>query len=103
MATGDKTMFEIYRESDYNRAFHCIFYTDLDEHHRDAEIARAMSGETVFTGYVSDESKDEARRVVESIVDELNEMDEDEATIPRPEIERRLGPLLATTPSADAS
>ena len=35
MAADEKTMFEIYRETDYNRAFHSIFYTELEEHARE--------------------------------------------------------------------
>ncbi len=93
MAVEDKTMFEIYRESDYNRNFHCIFYTELEEHGRDVEIARAANGKTVFSGYLDDARKEEARKIVEAIVDELNDLDEDE----EPElamIERRLEPFL---------
>jgi hypothetical protein len=48
-----KTMFEIYRETDYNRAFRCVFFTDLDEHNRGKEIARAAAGETIFSGFIA--------------------------------------------------
>ena len=56
-----KTMFEIYREQDYNRAFRCVFFTELDEHNRGKEIARAAAGETIFSGFVSDDNKEDAR------------------------------------------
>jgi hypothetical protein len=95
----DRTMFEIYREAAYNRAFHHIFYTDLDEHVRDAEIARAMAGETVYTGYVADARKEDARQVIAVIVDELNDMDEDEASLSVEEIERRLAEFLVAGPA----
>lgn len=98
MAADEKTMFEIYRETDYNRGFHSIFYTDLDEHVRDNEIARAASGETLFTGYIDDSRKDEAKSAVAAILDELNEMDEDEADMPADEIERRLRDFLVPAP-----
>lgn len=78
MSSDERTMFEIYRESDYNRAFRYIFYTELEEHGRDSEIARAASGVTVFSGFFADAHKEEARRVVEEIVDELNVNDEEE-------------------------
>jgi hypothetical protein len=97
MAADEKTMFEIYRETDYNRAFHSIFYTELEEHAREKEIARAAAGETVYTGFVSDERKDEAREEIERIVEELNAMD---AGMPRAEIERRLAPFLVLGPGA---
>jgi hypothetical protein len=98
MAADERTMFEIYRETDYNRAFHCIFYTELDEHLRDAEIAKAAAGETVYTGFVADDRKEEARSIVLAIVDELNDMDEDEARLPAEEIERRLSGFLVAAP-----
>ena len=98
MAADDRTMFEIYREADYNRAFHSIFYTELEEHARDKEIARAANGETIFTGYLDDRHKDDARAAVEAILDELNAMDEDEAGMPVTEIERRLAKYLAAAP-----
>jgi hypothetical protein len=98
MAADDRTMFEIYRETDYNRAFRCIFYTELDEHGRDDEIARAANGETVFTGYIDDRHKAEAREIVDAIVDELNAMDEDTAAMPVAEIERRLAKVLTPAP-----
>ena len=98
MAADDRTMFEIYRETDYNRAFRSIFYTELDEHARDDEIARAANGETLFTGYFDDKRKDEARAIVDAIVDELNDMDEDTAGMPEADIRRRLATVLVDAP-----
>jgi hypothetical protein len=89
-----KTMFEIYRESDYNRAFHCVFFTELDEHNRGKEIARAAAGETIFSGFVADHVKEEARAAILAIVDELNDMDEDSAGIAPAEVQRRLAAYL---------
>ena len=97
--SDDRTMFEIYRESDYNRAFHSIFYTDLDEHVRDAEIAKAMAGETVYTGYVADERKEDARHAIDAIVDALNDADEDDDVLSAAEIERRLADYLVDAPA----
>lgn len=89
-----KTMFEIYRETDYNRAFRYVFFTDLDEHNRGKEIARAAAGETVFSGFIADERKLDARTEVEAIVDELNAMDEDSTGLPADEYRRRLAAYL---------
>jgi hypothetical protein len=102
MAAEDKTMFEIFRETDYNRAFHSIFYTDLEEHAREKEIARAAAGETLYSGFIADERKEAAREEIDRIIEELNSMDEDEADMPRTEIERRLAPYLALPPGAVA-
>jgi hypothetical protein len=98
MAADERTMFEIYRESDYNRSFHYIFYTDLDEHAREHEISKAASGETVFTGFLHDAGKEQARTIVEAIVDELNDMDEREAGMSSEAITARLGDFLAPAP-----
>lgn len=98
MAADDKTMFEIFRETDYNRSFHSIFYTDLDEHVREREIAKAAAGETVFTGFIADERKEAAREEIDRIVDELNDMDEDEAGMPTTTIEQRLAAFLVASP-----
>jgi len=98
MAADERTMFEIFREGDYNRSFHYIFYTDLEEHARDDQISKAAKGENVYTGFLDDETKETARGVLESIVDELNDMDEDEAGMEKAEIERRLEAFLVENP-----
>ena len=98
MAADDRTMFEIYRETDYNRSFHYIFYTDLDEHEREREIARAANGETVFTGYIDDTRKEAARAIIETIVDELNESDGDTPALSVDAIRSRLRDHLAAAP-----
>ena len=71
-------MFEIYREGDYNRQYRSILYTDLEEHSRDGEIAKAASGDTVLSGFLRDDVKEEARAQIDRIVDELNDLDEDD-------------------------
>jgi len=98
MAVEDKTMFEIYRETDYNCAFHSIYYTELEEHARETEIARAAKGKTVFTAFVHDENLEAARGVIETIVEELNDMDEETAAMPEAEIRTRLEAFLAPGP-----
>ena len=69
-----KTMFEIYRETDYNRAFRYVFFTDLDEHNRGKEIARAAAGETVFSGFIADERKLDARAEVELVHAQMSQV-----------------------------
>lgn len=93
-ASDAKTMFEIYREGDYNRHFRYIFYTELEEHGREKEISRAAAGHPVFSGFFADEHKEAARREVEAIIDELNELDDDDDPPPAPEFERRLGAFM---------
>ena len=96
-------MFEIFREGDYNRAFHYIFYTDLEEHARDDQISKAANGETVFAGFLDDTKNEAARVVVESIVDELNEMDEEDTSLSPDAIRARLADFLVAAPSDAAS
>jgi hypothetical protein len=98
MAADDRTMFEIYRETAYNRSFHFIFYTDLDEHEREHEIAKAAGGETVYSGFIDDTRKEAARAIVEAIVDELNDMDEASAGMTPEAITGRLSGYLAAPP-----
>ena len=98
VAVSDKTMFEIYRETEWNRDFHFLFYTELEEHARENEIAKAAKGETVFSGFVADETKEDARKVIETIVDELNDMEEDEAGMPEADIRARLDAFLVAGP-----
>jgi dihydropteroate synthase len=87
-------MFEIYRETGYNHGFRCVFYTELEEHARDKEIAKAAAGQTVFSGFVSDERREAAREAVEAIVDELNDLDEADAPPPPSTITARLEAFL---------
>ena len=77
MAASDKTLFEIYRGGAFDPRFHCIFYTDLEEHERERMIAKAAAGEPVFSGFVADDRKAEARSVIDAWLEELNDGDDD--------------------------
>lgn len=72
MAVSDRTMFEIYRESDYGRQFRVVYFTELDEHNKEFEINRAMSGEHFFDGFLSDARKEEGKQRIDEIVRRLN-------------------------------
>lgn len=96
MEAPGKTMFEIYREGDYNRRFRAIFYTDLEEHERDREIARAASGETVFSGFIDDARKEAAKEAVEQLVAQLNELDETADAPTANDVEVRLDAFLVS-------
>ncbi len=71
-APADKTMFEIYREADYGRLFRVVFFTDLDEHNKEAEINRAMAGEHVYDGFLVDRRKDEGKKKLTEIIARMN-------------------------------
>lgn len=65
-------MFEIYREKGFNRKFKLIIYTELNEHNKETEINRALDGDTVFDGFLKDSRKEEAKKILKGIIDEMN-------------------------------
>ncbi len=69
---SDKIMFEIYKDKLYKNDYRVVFYTELNEHNKHAEINRAMSGEHYFDGFIKDYRKDEAKNVIAKIVSDLN-------------------------------
>jgi hypothetical protein len=92
---ADKTMFEIYREADYGRQFRVVFFTDLDEHNKEAEINRAMAGEHVYDGFLADRRKEEGKK---KLVELLARMNRGEA-ITAQDIERELTAIEAMASS----
>lgn len=93
MATAsDRTMFEIYREADYGRRYHVVYFTELDEHNKEAEINRALAGEHFFDGFLMDLRKDEGKRQIGEIVARLNRGE----ALTAADVERELAALEAT-------
>lgn len=92
---ADKTMFEIYREADYGRQFRVVFFTDLDEHNKEAEINRAMAGEHVYDGFLVDRRKDEGKKKLAEIIARLNKGE----AVTAEQIERELTAIEAMATS----
>ncbi|MBI3678846.1 MAG: hypothetical protein HY235_00320 [Acidobacteria bacterium] len=69
---SDKTMFEIYRESIYTGKFRVVYFTELQDHNKESEINRAMSGEHFFDGFLRNYGKDEAKQIIEGLLDRMN-------------------------------
>lgn len=69
---SEKSMFEIYREKGFNKKFKLIIYTELNEHNKEAEINRALDGDTVFDGFLKDNRKEEAKKTLKGLIDEMN-------------------------------
>jgi len=69
---SEKSMFEIYREKGFNRKFKLIIYTELNEHNKETEINRALDGDTVFDGFLKDSRKEEAKKTLKVMIDEMN-------------------------------
>lgn len=88
---SDKTMFEIYREKEFNRKFRVVYYTELTEHNKETEINRALNGETIFDGFLIDLNKDNGKIIIKDLIKEMNANGE---TIPREEIMKRLNGFL---------
>ena len=68
----DQIMFECYRETTYKRRYRVVFFTELDEHERDAEIGAAMAGEHFTGGFIRASEMPAARQVIRELVDRLN-------------------------------
>ena len=87
----DKIMFEIYRDVSRSGAYEVNFFTELDDHNREAEINRAANGEHIFDGFIRNRGKDQAKLVLGSILKRLNNGENLQAG----EIERELQPYTA--------
>jgi hypothetical protein len=67
-----KVMFEIYREADFSGRYRVVYFTELGEHDKETEIADAMRGEHIFDGFLLHQERNQAKQVVEQILDRLN-------------------------------
>ncbi len=70
---ADKVMFEIYRESTYTGKYQVVYFTELNEHNKEYEINRAMSGEHFYDGFIKNYCKDEAKQIIDSLLGRLND------------------------------
>ncbi|HWC20296.1 MAG TPA: hypothetical protein VG498_24990 [Terriglobales bacterium] len=84
----DKIMFEIYKDIARNGDYRVIYFTELDDHNREAEINRAANGEHVYDGFIRNRGKDQAKLVLGSILERLNKGESVESE----QIERELLP-----------
>ena len=65
-------MFEVYREASYNRRYRVVYFTELNDNNKEAEINRAIAGDHFFDGFLSDNGKDEAKLIIERTLERLN-------------------------------
>ena len=89
---SDKTMFEIYREKEFNKKFKVVYYTELTEHNKEAEINHAIAGETIYDGYIKDNTKEKGKIITKEMIDEMNS---NQSPIDKEEIVKRLEECLA--------
>jgi hypothetical protein len=91
MPDPGKIMFEIYREASYNRLYKVVYFTELNDNNKEAEINRAIAGEHFFDGFLSESKKDAGKAIIESALARLNQGEQ-----VRPEdVERELAGYLA--------
>jgi hypothetical protein len=76
MAESGKIMFEVYREASYNRKYKVVYFTELNEHNKETEINRAMAGEHFFDGFLMEKKKEEAKALIDLVLDRLNRGDQ---------------------------
>ena len=88
---SEKTMFEIYRDVQYSGEYRVVYFTELQEHNKGTEINRVLSGEHVYDGFIQNYRKDEAKQILNGIVERLNHGE----VLGIPQIESALGEHLA--------
>ena len=86
-----RIMFEIYREASYNHRYKVVYFTELGDHNKESEINRALAGDHVFDGYLSESKKEEAKAVIDQTLARLNNGEQ----VKREEIEKNLAPYLS--------
>ena len=69
---ADKVMFEIYREVEYTGRYRVVYFTELQDHDKESAINHALAGEHFFDGFLRNYQKDEAKRIVDALLDRLN-------------------------------
>ena len=88
---SDKIMFEIYKETAYQGRYKVVYFTELQDHNKEFEISRAMAGEHFFHGFIRGFKKDEAKQVINQILERLNSGE----TLNEMAVEEKLKPFLA--------
>jgi hypothetical protein len=89
--TEDRVMFEIYRESKYNKKYRVVYFTELGDHDKDKEISRALAGDHIFNGFLGGEQRREAKKTIAGLLERLNDGD----GLTEQDIGEELAPFLA--------
>jgi hypothetical protein len=86
-----KVMFEIYRDASLSGQYKVVYFTELGEHDKETEIADAMRGEHIFDGFLLHRERNQAKQVMEQILERLNRGE----LVDQTTIEQMLQPFLA--------
>lgn len=89
---ADKTMFEIYRETAYSGQYKVVYFTELQDHNKETEINRALSGQHVYDGYLKNFGKESAKEIIDGLLARMNQGEK----LGPAEIQRALGEHLAS-------
>jgi hypothetical protein len=65
-------MFEIYRDPAWSGKYRVVYFTELNDHNRELEFNHAMRGEHFFDGFLRNYGKEEAKSVINQLLDRLN-------------------------------
>lgn len=87
---SDKIMFEIYKEATYSGQYRVVYFTELQDHNKEAEISRAMAGEHFYDGFIRSYRKDQAKEAINRILERLNHGEK----ISKEEVDRALAPFV---------
>ncbi len=69
---SDRIMFEIYKETTYQGRYKVVYFTELQDHNKEYEISRALAGEHFYDGFIKNYRKEQAKEVIDQILDRLN-------------------------------
>ena len=89
---SDKVMFEIYRETEYTGRYRVVYFTELSDHNKETEINHALSGEHFYDGFIKSYRKEEAKQIIDVLLDRLNSGERMGAA----EVEAALGEHIAS-------
>lgn len=65
-------MFEVYKDTTWSGQYRVVYFTELQDHNKEAEINRAMSGEHFVDGFLKDYKKDDAKQIIDGLIERLN-------------------------------
>lgn len=86
-----KVMFEIYRDADFGGKYKVVYFTELGEHDKEKEIDDAMRGQHIFDGFLLHRERNQAKVIVDEILNRLNNGEQIDETA----IRESLQPYLA--------
>jgi hypothetical protein len=88
---SDRIMFEIYKETTYSGGYRVVYFTELQDYNKETEISHAMAGEHFYDGFIKNYRKEQAKEVINKILERLNGGESVSLT----EIELQLQPYAA--------